>query len=54
MMIVVIIGIHVPNDKNISKIEIISNDELTTYQTINNLNLENNKYYIITQDVYVV
>jgi len=48
------IGIHVPNDKNISKIEIISNDELTTYQTINNLNLENNKYYIITQDVYVV
>lgn len=48
------IGVHVPNDTNIQSIEIISNDELTTYQTINNLNLENNKYYIITQDVYVV
>lgn len=48
------IGVHVPNDKNIQSIEIISNDELTTYQTITNLNLEKNKYYIITQDVYVV
>lgn len=48
------IGVYVPNDTNIQSIEIISNDELTTYQTINNLNLENNKYYIITQDVYVV
>lgn len=48
------IGIHVPNDKNVQSIEIISNDENTTYQTITNLNLENNKYYIITQDVYVV
>ena len=48
------IGVHVPNDTNIQSIEIISNDELTTYQTINNLNLENNKYYIITQNVYVV
>lgn len=48
------IGVHVPNDRNIQKIEIISNDEITTYQTISNLSLENNKYYIITQDVYVV
>lgn len=48
------IGVHVPNDKNVQSIEIISNDENTTYQTITNLNLENNKYYIITQDVYVV
>lgn len=48
------IGIAVPNDKNVQSIEIISNDENTTYQTITNLNLENNKYYIITQDVYVV
>ena len=48
------IGVHVPNDKNVQSIEIISNDENTTYQTIANLNLENNKYYIITQDVYVV
>ena len=48
------IGVHVPSDKNIQSIEIISNDENTTYQTITNLNLENNKYYVITQDVHVV
>lgn len=48
------IGVHVPSDKNIQKIEIISNDETTSYQTISSLNLQNNKYYIITQDVYVV
>lgn len=48
------IGVHVPSDTNIQKIEIISNDETTSYQTISSLNLENNKYYIITQDVYVV
>lgn len=47
------IGVHVPSDTNIQKIEIISNDEVTTYQTISNLNLENNKYYVITQDVHV-
>ena len=48
------IGVHVPSDTNIQKIEIISDDEATTYQTISNLNLENNKYYVITQDVHVV
>lgn len=48
------VGVHVPSDTNIQKIEIISNDETTSYQTISSLNLENNKYYIITQDVYVV
>ena len=48
------IGVHVPSDTNIQKIEIISNDEATSYQTISGLSLENNKYYIITQDVYVV
>jgi hypothetical protein len=48
------IGIHVPSDKKVQTIEIISNDENTTYQRITNLNLENNRYYIITQDVYVV
>ena len=48
------IGVRVPSDTNIQKIEIISNDEVTTYQTISNLNLENNKYYVITQDVHVV
>ena len=48
------IGVHVPSDRNIETIEIMSYDENTVYQTITNLNLENNKYYIITQDVYVV
>ena len=48
------IGVHVPSDKNIKTIDIMSHDEVTIYQTIENLNLENNKYYIITQDVYVV
>ena len=48
------IGVHVPSNTNIQRIEIISNDEVTTYQTISNLNLENNKYYVITQDVHVV
>lgn len=48
------IGVHVPSDKNIESIEIMSYDEKTVYQTITNLNLENNKYYILTQDVYVV
>lgn len=47
------IGIKVPNDTNIKSIEIISNDENTTYQTITGLNLENNKYYIISQDVHI-
>lgn len=48
------IRVHVPSDTNIQKIEIISNDEMTSYQTISNLSLQNDKYYIITQDVYVV
>ena len=48
------IGVHVPSDRNIESIEIMSYDENTVYQTITNLNLEKNKYYIITQDVYVV
>lgn len=47
------IYLYVPVGENIQKIEIISEDEITTYQTISNLNLENNKYYVITQDVHV-
>ena len=47
------IGVKVPSSVNVDTIEIISEDETTTYQTISNLNLENNKYYVISQDVYV-
>lgn len=47
------IGVHVPSDKEISSIEIISNDEATTYQTITGITLQNNKYYIISQDVHI-
>ena len=47
------IYLYVPTDKNIESIDIISEDENTIYQTIKNLNLTNNKYYHITQDVYV-
>ena len=47
------IYLYVPVGENIQKIEIISEDEITTYQTISNLNLESNKYYVITQDVHV-
>lgn len=43
-----------PVEKNISSIDIISEDEQTIFQTINNLNLENGKLYALTQDVYVI
>ena len=46
--------IYVPTEKNISSIDLISNDEQTIFQTINNLNLESGKLYTLTQDVYVV
>ena len=39
--------------KNIDTIEIISNDELTSYQTMSNLNLEVGKMYEISQQVEV-
>lgn len=45
--------IYVPEDKNIETIDYISEDEKTTYNTMSGLNLEKNKYYSITQDVYV-
>ncbi len=40
-------------DKLIKNIEMISNDEYTTYQTIDGTNLELNKYYKINQRVRV-
>lgn len=40
-------------DKSINSIQIISEDENTIYQEINNLNLEINKYYLIKQDVKI-
>lgn len=39
--------------KEILNIEFISNDENTIYQTLNNLNLDLNKLYVIRQDVYI-
>ena len=48
------ITIYVPEDKMVDKIEIISNDENTIYQTIyNDGTMMNTKYYNIYQDVYV-
>lgn len=47
-------GIYNPTDKNILSIQIISADENTIYQTIDNLNFGSGKYYSLTQDVYVV
>lgn len=48
------LSIYVPTNKNILSIDLISEDEQTIFQTINNLNLENGKLYTLTQDVYVV
>ena len=47
-------NVYVPLDKNILSIELMSQDEQTVFQTINNLNLTNGKLYQLTQDVYVV
>ena len=47
------ITVYVPNNKNIETIDILSQDENTVYQTISNLNLQNNKYYDIKQDVHI-
>lgn len=45
--------IYVPNNKTITSVEIISNDENTTYQTINTSSLLNGKTYKITQNVEI-
>lgn len=45
--------IYVPTDKNISNIQIKSNDGNTTYLTINTSSLESGKYYRLSQDLVV-
>jgi len=49
------ITVYVPEDKNISSIDILSNDGNIVYQEIKEglESLENDKYYNIYQDVYV-
>lgn len=52
------ISVYIPSDKTIDHIDIMSEDENIVYQTITNetiskLNLQNNKYYHITQNVHV-
>lgn len=47
-------NVYNPTEKQILSIDIISNDEQTTFQTIDNLNLGSGKLYTLTQDVYVV
>ena len=46
-------NVYVPGTKDIVSIELISNDEGTSYQTITGLNLENSKSYKITQNVEI-
>ena len=43
----------VPATKNITKIELLSNDETTTYCTLDNLGLSLNKNYSIKQDIQI-
>ena len=47
-------AIFVPTTKSIENIQLISNDENTVYQTIDTSNLEQEKFYLITQDVKVI
>ena len=53
-MAIIDFTIYVPTDKNITNIQIISNDEITIYQEITNLSLENGKFYQLTQIVEVI
>ena len=45
--------IYVPSTKTINNVDIISQDETITYQTIDTSSLLNNKYYQILQECYV-
>lgn len=47
------IHVYNPSNKSITKIELISNDEETTYLTIDCSNMQNNKWYKISQDVKI-
>ena len=46
-------NVYVPSGKTITSIELISNDEGTVYQTIENLSLASSKSYDITQNVEI-
>ena len=46
--------IYTPSDKEITSIQFISNDEITIYQEITNLNLEKNKIYHIFQNFDII
>lgn len=45
--------IYVPSTKTINNVDIISQDETITYQTIDTSSLLNNKYYQISQECYI-
>lgn len=47
------ISIYNPQNNPITNIQLISEDENTVYQTIDCSNLETNKYFTISQDVYI-
>lgn len=47
-------SVYVPINKNITNIQLLSNDESTIYQDITNIELENNKFYTLTQDVEII
>lgn len=53
-MAIIDFTIYVPTDKNITNIQIISDDEITIYQEITNLSLESGKFYQLTQMVEVI
>jgi hypothetical protein len=46
--------VFVPTGKDIKNIQLISNDGNTVYQTIDTSDLEQEKFYLITQDVKVI
>lgn len=45
--------VYVPSNKTIDTIDLISNDEQTTYLTIDCSSMQNNKWYKISQDVKI-
>lgn len=53
-MAIYTIDIYIPNDKTVSNIQFISDDETTVYQTIDNLTFESGKAYTLTQMLEVV
>ena len=47
-------GVFIPINKTVTNIQIISNDENTVYQTIDNFQFESGSYYNISQKVKIV